>query len=162
MKDIPGYEGQYAITSCGRVWSYSRKKFLKTQTFEDGYKHVILYKNKRQVPFLVHRLVALTYIPNPNDYPCVNHKDEVKDNNWIKNLEWCSRSYNARYGTAIHRKQEKLNKPVMCNETGECFPSYKKACEALGFPPGAIASYFYYGMDSYKGYTFTKLEKRSS
>ena len=159
MKEIPGYEGLYSITSCGKVWGHKQKHFLKQRKLHDGYIQVVLYKNNKREPWLAHRLVALTYIPNPNNFPCVNHKDEVKDHNWINNLEWCTHSYNARYGTAIQRANEKLHKQVMCNETGECFNSYKEACESMGFPKGAIANYFFHGLDSYRGYTFTKLKK---
>ena len=65
MKDIKGYEGLYAITSCGKVWSYRRKKFLKLRADQDGYLLVNLYNKGKPKGCLVHRLVAEAYIPNP-------------------------------------------------------------------------------------------------
>lgn len=104
MRDIPGYEGRYAITSCGKVWSYRSKKFLKPYLVGNGYLGVKLDgKNCR-----VHRLVAMTYIPNPEGLPQVNHKDENKHNNCLQNLEWCDARYNNTYGTKIERQLTSL------------------------------------------------------
>ena len=113
MKDITGYEGRYAITSCGRVWSYKHKKFLKNCLDpRTGYYQVCLYKNgtKEHAIHLVHRLVAQTYLDNPNGYSCVNHKDEDKSHNYLGNLEWCTHYYNNNYGTRNSRisKSKKL------------------------------------------------------
>ena len=114
MKDIPGYEGHYAITSCGRVWSYKRNRFLKPSTDKYGYLHVVLYKNGKGKHKFIHQLVAEAYIPNPNNLPQVNHKDEVRTHNWINNLEWCDVTYNNNYGT----RNAKIAKKVICLETG--------------------------------------------
>lgn len=103
MKDIEGYEGLYAITSCGKVWSYKSKKFLKARYDKDGYISVALRKDGKTKYFFVHRLVAMAYIPNPNNLPEVNHKNEIKSDNNINNLEWCTRKYNANYGTIKER-----------------------------------------------------------
>ena len=67
MKDIKGYEGLYAITSCGKVWSHSRKRFRKLKTTTNGYVSVGLRKGSDQAEFFVHRLVAEAYIDNPNN-----------------------------------------------------------------------------------------------
>ena len=98
MRDIKDYEGLYAITSCGRVWSYRRKKFLKPGNSR-GYLTVTLCKEGQQKTYSIHRLVAEAYIPNPEGLPQVNHKDECKTNNCINNLEWCDGVYNVNYGT---------------------------------------------------------------
>jgi len=101
--EIPGYEGLYYIEPNGDV--YSQDRFGNTQFHEgkklspyimkNGYKVLTLYdKNSQKKNFLVHRLVALTYIPNPNNYPCVNHKDCNRQNNNLNNLEWCTDMYN--------------------------------------------------------------------
>lgn len=97
MKDIPGYEGLYAATSCGRIWSYRSKKFLKPIAAKDGYQKVNLYKNGKMKTCQIHRLIAATFIPNVNNYLEVNHKDFVKTNNTVNNLEWCDHAYNMRY-----------------------------------------------------------------
>ena len=109
MKDVKGYEGLYAVTSCGKVWSYKYKKFLEPQFNKYGYLHVNLYKNGKVKSFLVHRLVADAYIPNPDNLPQINHKDECKTNNCLQNLEWCDAKYNNSYGSHI----TKLKKPIL-------------------------------------------------
>ena len=90
MKDIIGYEGLYAVTSCGKVWSYKSKKFLKPGKRRDGYLHVSLYKGGEGKLYYIHRLVAEAYLPNPNGLQQVNHKDENRENNALQNLEWCT------------------------------------------------------------------------
>ena len=130
MRDIKGYEGIYAITSCGRVWSYRSKKFLKPNTDKDGYEYVILQLNKNKKTIKIHRLVAETYIPNPDNLPQINHKDEVRNHNWINNLEWCDAKYNTRYSKA---------KKVKCIETGEIFESRTDAAKKVNRSPGSIS-----------------------
>lgn len=101
-KDIEGYEGLYQVSSQGRIKSLDRNttngKIRKFQTSKSGYLSVTLSKNgvvKRQS---VHRLVAEAFIPNPNNLPQINHKNEDKTNNSIENLEWCDSTYNNNYG----------------------------------------------------------------
>ena len=123
MKDIKGYEGLYAITSCGRVWSYRSKRFLKPNQTADGYFRVELSDKGKRKKFLVHRLVAEAYIPNPNSLPIINHKDEIKTHNYINNLEWCDNKYNVSYS---------YGKKVKCVETGEIFNSLAEAGRYIG------------------------------
>ena len=113
MKDIKGYEGLYAITSCGKVWSYRNKKFLKPYTNDDGYLLITLWKKGRGNTYKVHRLVSEAYIPNPENLPQINHRDENKTNNCLQNLEWCDASYNTNYGTCIERRSSKYKKPIL-------------------------------------------------
>ena len=113
MKDIKGYEGLYGITTEGKVWSYKRKKFLKPGDIGDGYLQVILYKDRERKFFLIHRLVAEAYIPNPENLPQVNHKDENKANNCLQNLEWCDASYNINYGTHNEKVSNSRKKPIL-------------------------------------------------
>lgn len=113
-KDIVGYEGLYQVSNLGRVKSSFRyKKILKQ--FEDNkdYLRVTLYKNNKSKSIKVHKLVAEAFIPNPNNYNCVNHKDENKTNNNVENLEFCSFYYNLMYGTRVQRIAEKNNKPIL-------------------------------------------------
>ena len=74
-----------------------------------GYERVDLFKNKSRKQFSVHRLVAMTFVNNPDAKPFVNHKDENKLNNFADNLEWVSHVENCRYGTAIARRTEHFN-----------------------------------------------------
>ena len=108
-KDIKGYEGAYQVSNLGRVRSLTRKvktfngvrtskgqllKPLKTNT---GYYRVDLKQNQKDKYMSIHRLVAEAFIPNPNNYPIINHKDNNPQNNCVENLEWCTQSYNVKY-----------------------------------------------------------------
>jgi hypothetical protein len=93
LKDFPGY----FITEDGRVYSNSTEKWLKGFISPDGYHRIELRANKKRIKKFVHRLVAETYIPNPNNLNSVNHKDEVKLNNTVENLEWMDIKENCRY-----------------------------------------------------------------
>lgn len=97
MKDIKGYEGQYAITDNGEVWSYKRKKFLKQFISNNGYMRVSLWRDGEGKNYRGHRLVAEAFIPNPDNLPEVNHKDWCRTNNRLENLEWCDSQYNLRH-----------------------------------------------------------------
>lgn len=131
MKDIKGYEGLYAVTSCGKVWSYKRKKFLSQRLDRYGYLIINLSKNGVPKTYLVHRLVAEAYIPNPLGLPQVNHRSENKTENHINNLEWISAKDNVNYGTRNERAARANSKPVHCVELDRVFPSMKAAGEEL-------------------------------
>lgn len=122
MRQIKGYEGLYAVTSCGKVWSYRRKKWLKLIDAKDGYLKVNLYdKFGDMKTYQVHRLVAEAYLDNPDNLPEVNHKNEKKDNNWLNNLEYCDHIYNSNYATRNERIASKTRKPVYCVELDTVF-----------------------------------------
>ena len=97
MKDIPGYEGLYAATSCGKIWSYRRKQFLKGR--DNGHGYLKVYLSNRKCYFL-HRLIAMTYLSNPNNLSDVNHIDGNIHNNALTNLEWTSHHDNILKGKA--------------------------------------------------------------
>ena len=115
-KDIEEYEGLYQVSNLGRVKSlyWNNERIMKTAKDKDGYLLVNLYKNKKGKSYLVHRLVAMAFIPNPNNLPEVNHKDEDKTNNNVDNMEWCGRKYNINYGTGIERRSEKQKTAQRC------------------------------------------------
>ena len=96
MKDIIGYEGLYAITSCGKVYSYKRKKFLSPGKTRGGYLIVCLCKNGQGKMFRVHRLVAEAYIENPLGLETVDHIDGDKTHNNVQNLQWMTQADNTR------------------------------------------------------------------
>ena len=104
MKDIVGYEGLYAITSCGKVCSYLRKKFLKPRTDKNGYLKVNLCKDGMMKTYRVHRLVAEAYIPNTDNLPQVDHIDNDKTHNYLNNLQWITLRDNCR---------KSKNKPIL-------------------------------------------------
>ena len=139
MRDIIGFEGQYAITSCGRVWSYKTNRFLKLCNHPDGYLQINLCKDGKMTHHLVHRLVAEAYLENPNNYPCINHKSEIKTENHVNNLEYCTNKYNSNYGTAIERQAAKIRKKVYCHETNTTYDSLTAASKATGVDTGNIS-----------------------
>lgn len=102
MKDIKNYEGLYAVTSCGRVWSYTHNRFLNPQS-NGAYYQVNLSKQGKTQHLFIHRLVAQAYLDNPDGLPQVNHIDENKANNAVTNLEWCTVKENANHGTRNSR-----------------------------------------------------------
>ena len=120
--DIQGYEGLYQVSNFGRVKSLPKKhdismgkgyyitkeRILQPGEDKDGYLQVGLRKNKKTRMRKIHRLVAETFIPNLNNLPQVNHKDENKQNNDVINLEWCNNSYNQNYGTCGQKKSESM------------------------------------------------------
>lgn len=112
-KDIVGYEGKYQVSSLGRIKNFKKNTFLKPINHSGGYLNVDLYKNGTSLKKFIHRLVAEAFIPNPNNLPEVNHKDEYKKNNNVNNLEWCSPKYNSNYGTRITRKAQSTKKKVL-------------------------------------------------
>ena len=111
-RPVVGYEGLYEVSSYGRVRSLdkydSMNRFLRgriLRLFTDGlgYLRAQLYSNSKRKSFLVHRLVAQAFIPNPDNLPQVNHRDENPSNDNVDNLEWCDGKYNVNYGTRIDR-----------------------------------------------------------
>ena len=131
MKDIKGYEGLYAITSCGKVWSYRSQRFLKSTIGGNGYLKVGLCKDGKMRTVNVHRLVAETYIPNPDNKPQVNHLDEDKTHNYVNNLAWATSKENCNYGTRIDRMRKKNLKAVYCVELNKVFESQVEAVNEL-------------------------------
>lgn len=103
-RDCKGYEGKYQVSSEGRVWSVKGQKYLNGTIATSGYVYIhMTAENGKRKKERLHRLVAIAFLDNPNNYPQVNHKDENKLNNAVSNLEWCSAKYNCNYGTRNQR-----------------------------------------------------------
>lgn len=107
-RDVVGYEGKYQVSNLGRVMSlmYAKSdnpKLMKLSLDKNGYQHITLKRGKK-LSCKVHRLVAQAFIPNPNNLPQVNHKDEDKTNNRVENLEWCTANYNTSYNNGRERR----------------------------------------------------------
>ena len=119
-KDAPGFEKGYMISNLGRVYSKYTHKIRKNHLVRDGYISAILKQDGKQYGVFIHRLVAQAFIPNPNNLPIVNHKDENPANNCVSNLEWCSYSYNNTYNDTHIKRNKKFEKPVYCyDKTGQ-------------------------------------------
>lgn len=130
FKDIPNYEGLYQVSNYGRVWSIHNQRILKPAVSHNGYNRIYLkckngkYKNER-----VARLVALTFIPNPEGKPQIDHIDHDRVNDYVGNLRWVSVKENQR-NRENNRKVKQINK-----KTGEViavFDSIAEANEAIG------------------------------
>lgn len=125
-KPVVGYEGLYEISNLGRVKSLgntlkgSRFRGIETirrqEVSKFGYYRVALRKDRKYKHWSVHRLVAIAFLPNPDNLPVVNHKDENPKNNRVDNLEWCTHQYNINYGTARERSAETFKK----SNVGKC------------------------------------------
>ena len=151
-KAIAGYEGIYEVSDLGRVKSlkFGKERILKPGGDTHGYLHVILCRDGHTKKLFVHRLVAEAFIQNPNNLATVNHKDEVKTNNTVSNLEWMSQKDNLNYGTHNKRVSEaRLNHPAFSKQvqmfdksTGELlatFPSTREAERVTGINQGNIS-----------------------
>ena len=111
--DIKGYEGLYKVNRNGDVINCKTGKLLKKSDHGEGYMVVTLINNRKCKTTLVHRIVAETFLDNPEKLPCVNHKDENKSNNSVENLEWCTYKYNNRYNEINKRIAEKKKKRIV-------------------------------------------------
>lgn len=148
FRDIENYNGEYQVSNLGRVYSVKSKKFLKPKTTSGGYLQVCLSKNGKHKNYYIHRLTAQAFLKNINNLPQVNHKDENPLNNNLSNLEWCTASYNASYGTknqrmvqhpnykatrekCIKASVEKTSKPILqFSKQGEFVAEFPSAHEA--------------------------------
>ena len=147
-KEIPGYEGYFEVSNLGNFRSLDRiikyrdnktrnypGKPLKVEQIRDGYQRIVLMKDSIKKRYMCHRLVALTFIENPNNLPQVNHKDGIRNNNCINNLEWCTQSENERHSIDCLGKTMKgktNSKMVYCKELDRTFKSMRQAVQFIG------------------------------
>ena len=139
-KNIENYEGLYQVSNLGRVKSLDRidnigrkrkGRILKAQQINSGYLQVPLWKNNKVELKRVHRLVAEAFLDNPDNLPEVNHKNEIKTDNRVENLEFCDSFYNARYETALERRRK----------ANTNHPSYSKKVYQYSLDGELIAEY---------------------
>lgn len=144
-KDIKDYEGLYQISNLGRVKSLDRiisckngtTKFCKgtlLHIFKNDYLFVRLCENSLCKTKYIHKLVAQAFIPNPNNLPEVNHKDENKLNNNIDNLEWCTIAYNNTYGTRTQRTRKRVYQLDLNKNIIKLWDGIRIASQELNIP----------------------------
>lgn len=150
-KEIPGFEGLYEASTDGQIRSvdrisphghHLRGKVLKQRNHTQGYLSVSLSKDGVVHEVLVHRAIAIIFIPNPESHGFVNHKDEDKRNNAVENLEWCTKQYNNTYNGKMEKQLPYTQKPVIQvdlegNEIAR-FDSAAHAARVLGFDKSGI------------------------
>lgn len=185
-KPVENYEGLYEVSNLGRikslertVWNKGRgyyktvpERILKPSNNGQGYLFVNLCKDGKMKNCRVHRLVGQAFIPNPNNLPQINHKDENKGNNMVENLEWCSSKYNNNYGTHNQRMAEKQrndpkrSKPVIAIDkiTGLTvkFASIGEASRQLVINQSNIVSCLKGKLKSAGGYTWHYVEDKEA
>ena len=161
-KHIEGFDG-YQVSNEGRVKSlkFGKEKILKGGKSK-GYLIVDLCKNGARIHEQVHRLVAKAFLPNPNNLPQVNHKDENPSNNSVENLEWCDSKYNNNYGTRNQRSAEKRrNDPKQSKRvdqidmvSGEVIHQWASTmeCGRNGYDQGAVGKCARGELKTHKGY----------
>lgn len=149
-KDVVGYEGNYLVSNLGRIKavphivtykdrSYtSKERIMSLQYDACGYLQVRLSKNAKKKTQKVHRLVAIAFIPNPDNLPEINHKDENKTNNRVDNLEWCDRNYNMQYGKNTHLQRKPVAQYSLDGKLIRKYESIKDAAIATGIYPTNI------------------------
>lgn len=136
---------EYQVSNWGRVKSlkFGKERILKPSKDKDGYLMVNLCKDGKGKMFKVHRLVAEAFLPNPNNLPEVNHKNEIKDDNRVENLEFCDCKYNLDYNDGQKRRAEKRSKTVnQYTKDGlliASYPSTREASRQTGYNNGNIS-----------------------
>lgn len=153
-RNVEGFENRYMVSNIGRVktkdFTYTlygkiqtkHEHILKTIIRKDGYCKVNLGGYRNQKTLNLHRLVATAFIPNPQNLPCINHKDENPTNNIVENLEWCTYKYNNNYGSfgekhsIAYKNHPSFSKPVIQMTLDGTdireFPSIAEAARYLG------------------------------
>ena len=151
-KDIPNFEGLYKVSNTGNIMSLYTNKILKPSKHKDGYLLYNLHKNKKSYLMTGHRAVALTFIPNPENLPLINHKDENPSNNNVDNLEWCSHLYNNLYSNNGRRSGNKRSIKVYCydiNYNEFIFDSQHIAAKKLNTSSGNVNAALIHKEDVY-------------
>lgn len=171
-KNIVGYEGLYEVSNLGNIISLENKsnhkkvKYLKCSKTKSGYLRAYLYKNKKRKCYMLHRLVALAFIPNPHNLPQINHIDGNKKNNKVENLEWCTQRDNNIHAivnglNSTQKAVEKNEKPIILMNNNTRYRSMMDACRDLKLNVANVSRVCNGKLKHTKGYVF-KLESEEN
>jgi len=161
FRPVVGYEDRYEVSNDGYIRPLTgvKKGKLIKGTMGRGYRNYPLKDKDGNVLYTgVHRIVATAFIPNPNNLPYVNHKNEDKTDNRVENLEWVTPKGNTNYGNAIKKRAEKTKKMVFCVENNKIYYSIGECAQDLGCTVGAISNAFRRGT-KIKNKTIIKIKK---
>lgn len=141
-KEIDGFDGDYWISNYGRLKSckYNKNIILSLKPNKHGYVEKQLFKDNQYYSKRIHRLVAIAFMPNPNNLPEVNHKDGNKQNNRVDNLEWCTPLENVHHRYEVLNKYKSSDKKVICIETNIIYDSITKASKSTNIHSSSISN----------------------
>lgn len=139
-RDIPGYEGAYQVSDLGRVRNRKRRRLLRPNSKKTKYLQVTLSKNNVPKFCSIHRLVAIAFLPNPLGLPQVNHKNGIKWDNRLENLEWISASENQKHRYDVLNHRGGPAKKVLCIENGKVYDSVRATALALNVHSTAVST----------------------
>ena len=156
-KDIPGFEDSYQVSNygnlrgkdryrkvCGGSYRLVKGKQIAPVKCTNGYYEAQLSRNQKKTILMLHRAVAMAFIPNPDNLPEINHKDEDITNNRVDNLEWCTSKYNANYGTrnarclANNKQKVRVNQLSLDGEFIKTWDSIGEVRRTLGIDVSQI------------------------
>lgn len=148
-REVLGFNILYEVSDDGRVRTRYDKQRGYTNEYREltpldnghGYLRFNWRRDKKQQTVYLHRLVAEAFIPNPNGYSDVNHKDENKRNNTVDNLEWCDHEYNSNYGTRNERGAAYRRRRVRCVSDGKVYASISAAAHINGVTLTALSNH---------------------
>lgn len=162
-KHIDGFK-DYIIVSSGVVISLKNRRFGKyccigNKTLSNEYASVSLSQDGKLSKIAIHKLVAISFVPNPCGYKEINHIDENKSNNSVDNLEWVDHTTNMRHGSRTKRATESRKRAVAQVENGEIIAIYESAVDACshGFVPSGITACARGKLNQYKGFDWIYL-----